>query len=84
MKFTPQTVLGENLEKLCDLIRTYFSMGGMQFQPTVVSAEDLKAAQKAPEKWRDLIVRVGGFSARFVDLLPAWQEDMIRRTENGL
>jgi len=84
MKFTPQTVLGENLEKLCDLIRTYFSTGGMQFQPTVVSAEDLKAAQKAPEKWRDLIVRVGGFSARFVDLLPAWQEDMIRRTENGL
>ena len=84
MKFTPQTVPGDNPEKLCDLIRAYFSMGGMQFQPTVVSAEALKAAKQEPEKWRNLIVRVGGFSARFVDLLPAWQEDMIRRTENGL
>ncbi len=83
-KFTPQTVLGENLPKLRDLLLTYFAMGGMQFQPTVASAEDMKAALLEPEKWRDLIVRVGGFSAKFVDLKPDWQADMIRRTENGL
>jgi len=84
MKFSPRTVLGENLPRLRDLLKTYFSMGGMQFQPTVVNADDLRAARENPEAWRDLIVRVGGFSARFVDLLPPWQEDMIRRTENGL
>ena len=67
--------------KLGDLIRQYFAMGGQQVQVTVASAEELRAAQKEPEKHRDLIVRVGGFSAYYVDLPPEFQEDMIRRTE---
>ena len=82
-KFSPQAVQGENESKLADLIKAYFAMGGMQLQPTVVSGEDLKKAQREPEKWRHLIVRVGGFSARFVDLKPSFQADMIKRTENG-
>jgi len=84
VKFAPKSVQGENVKKLADLIRAYFSMGGMQVQPSVVSLEELRAAQKEPEKWDHLIVRVGGFSAKFVELQPDFQDDMIKRTENEI
>ena len=72
-------------QKLIDLIKTYFfQMGGMQLQMNIVSADTLRAAQKEPDKYRDLVVRVAGFSAYFVEVFKDSQEDLIRRTEQGL
>ena len=62
------------------LVQGYFSMGGQQVQATVVSAEDLIAATRDPERWGILIVRVGGFSARFTALEGAMQQAIIART----
>ena len=81
LKFSPETVGGEKKEILASLIKTYFNNGGFQAQPSVVSKEQLIMAQREPEKWRHLIVRVGGFSARFVDLGENYQADMIARTQ---
>ena len=81
LKFSPATVGGEKKRILAELIKTYFENGGYQVQPSVVSKEQLEMARREPEKWRSLIVRVGGFSARFVDLQPEFQDDMISRTQ---
>jgi pyruvate-formate lyase len=62
------------------LLEAYFSGGGTQAMLTVVSRGDLENAMKEPEKYRNLIVRVGGFSARFVELSRAVQMDIIQRT----
>ncbi|GAB4364129.1 MAG: glycyl radical protein [Calditrichia bacterium] len=84
-KFTPQVLASESAEnKLVDLIRTYFKMDGHHIQFNVVTAETLRKAQKEPEKYRDLIVRVAGYSDYFVDLTPELQEEIIRRTEQML
>ena len=61
------------------LLRTYFEQGGMQHQPNVLNVEDLKAAQREPEKYKDLIVRLWGVSAHFVDLPKELQDEMIAR-----
>ena len=84
VKFHP-TGIGENPEaraKWVALIRTYFQMGGAQVQPTVASAETLRLAQTEPENYRDLIVKVGGYSTYFVDLGREIQEEVISRTEH--
>jgi pyruvate-formate lyase len=84
VKFHPSGI-GENPEsraKWVSLIRTYFQMGGAQIQPTVASAEMLKAAQKEPDNYRDLIVKVGGYSTYFVDLGREIQQEVIARTEH--
>jgi pyruvate formate-lyase/glycerol dehydratase family glycyl radical enzyme len=85
MKFHP-TALGSESgqEKLKALIRTYFDMGGMELQINVVSSELLRKAQQKPEDYRDLVVRVAGFSAYFVELFKNCQDDLIRRTELNL
>lgn len=85
MKFHP-TALGkseENRQKWIDLIRTYFDLGGAQLQPTVVSAEMLHEAQKHPEDYGGLIVKVGGYSAYFTDLGIEIQNEVIARTEHN-
>jgi pyruvate-formate lyase len=66
--------------QLKELLRTYFEAGGAQTMITVLSRGDLEAALAEPEKYRHLIVRVGGFSARFVDLNPVVQKELIART----
>lgn len=63
------------------LAKTYFRRGGQTLQVNVVSAEELKAAKLEPEKHRNLIVRVGGFSEYFVELEPGLQDNIIKRTE---
>ncbi len=63
------------------LLRTYFARGGMQHQPNVTDARELRAAQAEPEKYRDLIVRLWGVSAHFVDLPRNLQDEMIARFE---
>ena len=71
----------EEIEKSIDLIRSYFALGGQQVQITVANADDLRAAMREPEKWRHLIVRVGGYSDYFVTLDPKLQKSIIQRTE---
>jgi formate C-acetyltransferase len=81
-KFSPQIFEGEDsIDKIVSLIRAYFKMDGHHVQFNVVDAETLREAQKHPENYRDLIVRVAGYSDYFVDLIPELQEEIIRRTE---
>ena len=83
-KFTPQLLVAEDgIEKVVHLIRTYFNLDGHHIQFNVVNAEVLREAQKNPEKYRDLIVRVAGYSDYFVDLGEALQNEIISRTEHG-
>lgn len=84
VKFHP-SALGSNLEtrkKWVALLRTYFQLGGAQVQPTVASAEMLIDAQQHPENYRDLIVKVGGYSAYFTELGIEIQNEVISRTEH--
>jgi len=71
----------EDLKKLGSLVKTYADMGGKWIQFNVVGNEQLLEAQKSPENHRDLIVRVAGYSAYFVDLGKGVQDDIIRRME---
>jgi formate C-acetyltransferase len=71
----------EDLKKLGMLIETYADMGGKWIQFNVIGKEKLLDAQKYPENYRDLIVRVAGYSAYFVDLSKGVQDDIVRRTE---
>jgi pyruvate formate-lyase/glycerol dehydratase family glycyl radical enzyme len=71
----------DDLKKLGSLIKTYADMGGKWIQFNVVRNEDLLDAQKSPENYRNLIVRVAGYSAYFVDLSKGVQDDIIRRME---
>lgn len=81
-KFTPQVLEGEDgIEKLANLVRSYFKLDGHHIQFNVVRAETLRAAQAEPEKYRDLIVRVAGYSDYFCDLGKALQDEIIARTE---
>ncbi len=83
-KFTPQLLESEDgIEKAVQLIRTYFRLDGHHIQFNVVTAEILREAQKHPAKYRDLIVRVAGYSDYFVDLSEALQNEIIRRTEHS-
>ncbi|MFX1500100.1 MAG: trans-4-hydroxy-L-proline dehydratase [Promethearchaeota archaeon] len=82
-KFAPQFFTDENkINNLANLIRAYFEMNGHHIQFNVVSADILRAAQKDPEKYRELIVRVAGYSDYFVDLGQNLQEEIIKRTEH--
>ena len=81
-KFTPQVMESEvGIDKLVHLIRSYFRMDGHHIQFNVVSAEILREAQREPERHRDLIVRVAGYSDYFVNLGVALQNEIIHRTE---
>lgn len=83
-KFTPQLLSDETgITKLAHLIRAYFRMDGHHIQFNVVSAETLRQAQMEPEKYRDLIVRVAGYSDYFVDLSEQLQNEIILRTEHA-
>ena len=81
-KFTPQLVADDDgLDKLVKLIRTYFKLDDHHIQFNVVDAATLRAAQEHPEQYRDLIVRVAGYSD-YCDLSEALQDEIIARTEH--
>ncbi|HUJ32646.1 MAG TPA: trans-4-hydroxy-L-proline dehydratase [Candidatus Acidoferrum sp.] len=83
-KFTPQLLEGEEgLDKLAHLVRSYFKLDGHHIQFNVVTAATLREAQANPEKYRDLIVRVAGYSDYFCDLTKALQDEIIARTEHA-
>ncbi|MDH5374274.1 MAG: glycyl radical protein [Candidatus Bathyarchaeota archaeon] len=82
-KLMPQLLADEEgIDKLAHLVRTYFRLGGHHIQFNVVDAETLREAQKNPEKYRDLIIRVAGYSDYFVDLDKELQDEIIARTEH--
>ena len=82
-KFSPKFLEDDTgIEKVGHLVRSYFKMDGHHIQFNVVSAETLQEAQKHPEKYRNLIVRVAGYSDLFVNLGIELQNEIIRRTEH--
>jgi formate C-acetyltransferase len=84
MKFAPSLLAGEEaLDKWGHLVRTYFKMDGHHVQFNVVSADTLRKAQANPENYRDLIVRVAGYSDYFCDISHELQDEIISRTEHG-
>ena len=84
MKFHPSALAGRSgLESFAALIRAYFDQKGSHMQFNVVSRETLEDAQKHPEKYKSLVVRVAGYSALFTTLSKSLQDDIINRTEQG-
>lgn len=83
IKLSPQSVAGElGLGNLVALIQTYFQLGGQHVQFNVINSAVLRDAQEHPEQYRDLVVRVAGFSVLFTTIDPVLQEDIIERTEH--
>ena len=84
MKFHPSALAGDSgLENFAALVTTYFEMKGSHMQFNVVSRETLIDAQKNPEKYKSLVVRVAGYSALFTTLSKSLQDDIINRTEQA-
>jgi formate C-acetyltransferase/4-hydroxyphenylacetate decarboxylase large subunit len=84
LKFHPTALKGEKGSRnLLALIRTYFETPGFHVQFNVVDSEMLRDAQDHPERYRDLVVRVAGFSAYWVEMSRALQDQVIWRTEHG-
>ncbi|PKU26572.1 glycyl radical protein [Telmatospirillum siberiense] len=81
IKFSPELLKSErNLRNLAATIRAYFALGGFHVQFNVISTETLRKAQERPEDYRDLLVRVAGYSTQFVNLSREAQEAIIERT----
>ncbi len=82
MKFSPDALKDDSkMRKFAALIRTFLETGGDLVQFNIVSTETLKEAQRHPERYKDLLVRVATYSAFFVELSPELQNDIINRTE---
>jgi len=85
MKISPQCVkTQEDLRKLAALIRGYFDQGGHHVQFNMIDRKVLEDAMVCPEKYRNLIIRVAGYSDYFVLLSPDIQREILSRTEHGL
>ncbi|WP_147818868.1 trans-4-hydroxy-L-proline dehydratase [Salidesulfovibrio onnuriiensis] len=84
-RFLPSVLATDrDLDKLCGLVRTYFTLGGHHIQFNVVDTRTLRLAQENPDEYRNLLVRVAGYSDYFVDLDRDHQEEIISRTEQEL
>lgn len=84
MENTVQINRNDGLKRFVSIIDQYFAMGGNQIQFNVVSKKTLLEAQKEPDKYANLLVRVDGYSAYFTQLSKDVQEDIIARTEEKL
>ena len=83
LKFSPDAVRNENDKlKLVDLLRAFSDLNGWHLQFNVINRDTLKAAQKAPDDYKDLMIRVAGYCALFTDLDNDLQDEIIRRTEH--
>ncbi len=83
-RFLPQVLEGESgVQSLAALVRAYFRMGGHHIQFNVVDTDTLRDAQRHPDRYRDLLVRVAGYSDYFVDIGRDLQEEIIARTAQG-
>jgi formate C-acetyltransferase len=84
MKLSPQAVTDDSgTRRLAELIRTWCDLKIWHIQFNIINADTLRAALKDPEKYRNLLVRVAGYSAYFVDLSPELQQEIIMRSEKG-
>jgi formate C-acetyltransferase len=82
-RFLPGVLRDEDgIEKLGHLIRAYFNLNGHHIQFNIVDSETLRQAQQNPDEYRDLLVRVAGYSDYFVDLDADHQEEIISRTQH--
>lgn len=84
LKFTPKQMTGDARRKMISLIRTFMERGGFELQINCVDRETLLAAQKNPEQYADLVVRIGGYSDFFTRLSPEMQAEVIARTQHEL
>jgi formate C-acetyltransferase len=85
LKFSPANIAGEEgTRRLMQVIRTWCELKHWHVQFNIINRATLLAAQKEPNKYRDLVVRIAGYSAYFVDLSPAQQAEIIARTEERL
>ena len=72
------------LQNMLAVLKVFLKRGGFQMQINAVSSETMRKAKEHPEQYRDLIVRVGGFSANFVTLSPETQTELIKRNEHQM
>jgi pyruvate-formate lyase len=79
LKVSRSTMTG-NRAKISALLKAYFAVGGTQLMITVTDRGELEAAMKEPQEYANLVVRVGGYSDRFVNLTPDIQQEVLRRT----
>lgn len=84
LRFTKDSIEGENEKKWINLIRSYFKNGGYHAQFNFISSETLHDAQDHPENYTDLMVRVAGFSAYFTQMAKVSQDGVIKRTEHSI
>jgi len=85
IKMHPTSLRSDSdLRKLQALTRTYFNNGGMEVQYNIVSSDTMREAQKAPEEYKELVVRIAGYSAYFTELSKDCQNDIISRTDNTI
>ncbi|MDR1216979.1 MAG: hypothetical protein LBJ99_00125, partial [Oscillospiraceae bacterium] len=85
LKIHPSALNGEDgIDKLRDMTLVYFDKGGMEVQYNVVSAEILRKAQADPDEYKNLIVRIAGYSAYFVELSADCQNDLIKRHDHSI
>jgi len=85
IKIHPTALRGEEgIAKLRMMTQAYFNKGGLEIQYNIVDTDTMRAAQVDPATYRDLVVRIAGFSAYFVELGLDNQNDLISRTENML
>ena len=81
-RFPEDAVAGvQGRDNLINFIDEYLERGGMHIQFNIMSSETMRAAQKHPEDYKDMLVRVAGYSAYFVELGKPLQKDLIQRTE---
>ena len=82
MKFSKKNFTPDSVNNIIALVKTYISRGGFELQINVTDKETLEKAQKTPEMYKDLVVRIGGYSDYFVTLSPEMQQEVIARSEH--
>lgn len=84
LKFSKSSLGDESLKTMKSIVKTYLKRGGFEIQINVVDNETLRKARLNPEEFRDLVVRIGGYSDYFVKLSPEMQEEVILRTAHNV
>ena len=84
MKFSKKSLGSKSLETMKSLVKTYLKKGGFEIQINVIDKETLEKAIINPEEYRDLVVRIGGYSDYFVKLSSEMQQEVILRTEHAI
>ena len=84
MKFSKASLGEQSLDTMMSIIKTYLLRGGFEIQINVIDASDLEKAKETPDLYRDLVVRVGGYSDYFTRLTPQMQDEVILRTAHKI